>query len=420
MNWNEVNEKKTAERSGARKREDSSTPIANSYSVCLKTLTKGHLESFTARTNKKPKKKTLWRMMARYENKNKKMNDCEREATKKHGGRSGETRRTILNILTTFPFNSRFFLGFLSRNPLLLWFSPRARWMNTGIICKQRPSLTRTPFLCSAKSGEKSYQLWLCNFVRVLRGNCTLARNKLRHQCTMKGRRSHGTGKRSNLIVMFMLNTRFAPARTAREIKETLGNANAIDEEEGKGRDDRRGSWTNQGHHREMQSDSALMGARVMMGIIYPSTAFLTTTCDNPRKLFQKSQFRALGANERKEVGRAMRKAINFFFWIIGAWMRGISFLCFSFAIGTIANSLQHTLGAAHQPQRWKRRMLGDKKKSSVPLRKKQLSQSDKFCDCFPFSPRRGFHGCFCFWERLSAVLKINCAEINQSFWEPA
>lgn len=75
MNWKE---KKTAEKRGKkqpREGEDSSTPIVNSYSVCLKTLTKGHLESFTARTNEKHKKNWLWRMMARYNNK--KINDCE-------------------------------------------------------------------------------------------------------------------------------------------------------------------------------------------------------------------------------------------------------------------------------------------------------------------------------------------------------
>jgi hypothetical protein len=58
------------------KAEDSSTPIVGflfSFSVCLKTLTKGHLESFTAsRTNKKHKKHALKDAMAR--NNNQKIN----------------------------------------------------------------------------------------------------------------------------------------------------------------------------------------------------------------------------------------------------------------------------------------------------------------------------------------------------------
>lgn len=50
---NEKNEKKTEEL------KDSSTPIVSSYSVCSGTLTKGHLESFTARTNEKHERNTL-------------------------------------------------------------------------------------------------------------------------------------------------------------------------------------------------------------------------------------------------------------------------------------------------------------------------------------------------------------------------
>lgn len=57
---------------------DSDCGFLFSFSVCLKTLTKGHLESFTARrTNKKHKKHALKDAMAR--NNNKKINVCENE-----------------------------------------------------------------------------------------------------------------------------------------------------------------------------------------------------------------------------------------------------------------------------------------------------------------------------------------------------
>lgn len=126
----------------------------------------------------------------------------------------------------------------------------------------------------------------------------------------------------------------------------------------------------------------------------------VSSTCDNPRKSFQKSQFqseRDKTRSKRQALALREREKSDQLF-LLNYWCVNVKhfLLCF---IGTIANFTTHR--------------MRKRRKSLRLVRTIKLSQSHKFRDCFLRAPGLMFHGCYrLFWEQSFSLAVRNVAKM--------